>query len=525
MAASDKTSVSLPAGTRLVSPQYTYTIEKVVGAGGFGITYQAWATIKVQNIEITTRFAIKEHFIGSLCGRESTRVVYSDPVSRQVEGSLKDFISEARRLQSLGVSHPNIVKVNEVFEANNTAYYIMEYLEGESLRNYVANCGGKLSAAEMLGIMTPILNAVKVLHANRLTHLDIKPDNIMVTRTKEGALRPVLIDFGLAKHYDAAGSPTSTINTLGCSAGYSPIEQYVGISTFSPTADIYALGATMLYCLSGNTPRKASEITPADIDSAIPADTPLQVRHAIRAAMTHSAADRIPSVDAMLRQLGAPSEATEPVEPQPAKPTPTQPLSQPKKSAVPKGLIITFSIFVLIFICMVIYENWGRGGKAAEEMPVGEMAVEAIEPFSLVCENNGEISYFTESEWNNLSSEEQSRYDKLGVYVVGNGEEFVLSLYDNGDEMTWDGAMLCYGDALPTKAQAEVMADNYEAINSAIIAFGGDEDPEHVYWTQTEDGSSLAWLVDMYSGNVGFSTRSNASRVRTVAAVPDSPEM
>ena len=173
-----------------------------------------------------------------------------------------------RRLQKIGVSHPNIVSVNEVFEANNTAYYVMEYIDGESLRSYVQR-NGPLGEAGLRRLLLPVMDAVEALHAERLTHLDIKPDNIMLARRKDGSIRPVLIDFGLAKHYGADGTPTSTVNTLGCSAGYSPMEQYMGIRTFSPTADVYALGATMLYCLTGETPCVANEITSDDISGAI----------------------------------------------------------------------------------------------------------------------------------------------------------------------------------------------------------------------------------------------------------------
>lgn len=296
---------ALPAGTVLASSERTYTVESVLGAGGFGVTYRATATISVQNIEVEVHFAIKEHFLNALCEREgdTSRVKYSAPVRQQVEGSLKDFIGEARRLQKIGVSHPNIVSVNEVFEANNTAYYVMEYIDGESLRSYVQR-HGPLGEAGLRRLLLPVMDAVEALHAERLTHLDIKPDNIMLARRKDGCIRPVLIDFGLAKHYGADGTPTSTINTLGCSAGYSPMEQYMGIRTFSPTADVYALGATMLYCLTGETPRAANEITPDDISGAIPAGVSEALRHTISEAMEASARARTQSVRAMTGNLG-----------------------------------------------------------------------------------------------------------------------------------------------------------------------------------------------------------------------------
>lgn len=257
-------------GHILKSPHYTYRIESVLGCGGFGITYLATANIKVGNVSLKGKFAIKEHFVSSDCERESdsNRVVYSNPAKERVENSKKDFISEAKRLHKIGVNHPNIIKVNEVFEANNTAYYVMEYLEGESLRSFV-NKNGVMKEENLPSIINPIIEAVQYLHGNRMTHLDIKPDNIMLSHDDNGNLRPVLIDFGLSKHYDKDGKPTSTINTLGCSDGYAPVEQYAGITTFSPFADIYALGATIWFCLTGKNPKKSTDLEEAELASII----------------------------------------------------------------------------------------------------------------------------------------------------------------------------------------------------------------------------------------------------------------
>ena len=257
---------ALTAGTLVSGGMKTYRVVKPLGAGGFGITYLVESREKVNGTELTSFYAMKEHFLNRCCERPagSTQVVYSNPVADEVENSLKDFIAEAGRLQKLGNRHNNIVRVHEIFQTNNTAYYIMEFLQGQSLREYVKS-RGRLSPNEMLAIMTPVIDAVGFLHANRMTHLDIKPDNIMLTPDTQGQPRPVLIDFGLSKHYDGNGSPTSTINTLGCSDGYSPVEQYGGITNFQPTADIYALGATMAFCVTGQNPKKSTEMLPGDL--------------------------------------------------------------------------------------------------------------------------------------------------------------------------------------------------------------------------------------------------------------------
>ena len=283
----------LQPGHILQSSNYSYRIERVLGIGGFGITYLATAIVKVGNVSVKVNFAIKEHFLSSDCERdcETSSVVYSNPAKERVENSRKDFISEANRLRKVGIEHDNIVKVNEVFEANNTAYYVMEYLDGESLRNFVKRkC--RLSEDEMLSLLTPIASAVKYLHQTRMTHLDIKPDNIMIIQNESGQVRPVLIDFGLSKHYDKDGRPTSTINILGCSDGYAPIEQYAGITTFSPTADIYSLGATMWFCLMGTDPKKSTELLGENLSGSLPDNISDNVKNIIAKATTASRFDR-----------------------------------------------------------------------------------------------------------------------------------------------------------------------------------------------------------------------------------------
>lgn len=572
----------------------------------------------VQNIEIDTFFAIKEHFINSLCDRQDTRVVYSRPVSKQVEGSLKDFISEARRLQKVGVSHPNIVRVNEVFEANNTAYYIMEYLEGESLQRFVRANGGPLSEEQTRRIMLPIIEAVGALHKAHLTHLDIKPDNIMITRRKDGSLRPVLIDFGLAKHYDVDGAPTSTTNTLGCSAGYSPVEQYVGITSFSPTADIYSLGATMLFCLSGAAPVVANHITRADIENAIPANVSEGMRRAILGAMAKNDADRTQSISDMLHQLGGELPSANgggnggdepPVARRAAAPvSDTEVIGNVQAS---KGKAMKFVLAVIALLLIAAATFFGlRGCGEAESMPVrvadsliaadtipvvapavpqevktepekeeikktpapepktkpytknevknerkenkeneakpiaaaapAPVAVKEPEPepvkrqfdfaslsrlehLALACVLDGKYYYFSRANWKKIPADVKSRFTKKGVVVIGNGERFILDLHDSGKEMTWDEAMSRYGNRLPTKSQAEAMVADYQAINAAIIAFGGDKDPAWFYWTSTERNSSSAWIVNMSAGYVFVNfIKTNTGRVRAVARVPSS---
>lgn len=234
----------------------------MLGQGGFGITYHVTGEVRVGNITVRTSFAMKEFFPSEMCERDaSTRqMVYSGSQAGRLEDAKRSFVTEATRLQRLGIRHRNIVGINEVFKANGTVYYVMEYIDGPSLSEHV-NSKGCLSEDETRMLLRPVLDAVRILHSSRTTHLDIKPANIMLQHTDDGGLRPVLIDFGLTKHYNDDGSPTTRLNMIACSAGFAPAEQYAGITEFSPMADIYALAATVMYCLTGAIPPNAFEIT------------------------------------------------------------------------------------------------------------------------------------------------------------------------------------------------------------------------------------------------------------------------
>lgn len=347
-----KTDNSLPVGFQLKGNERTYTIAEPLGHGGFGITYRAKAEVKVGGIRMKVDFALKEFFMRDDCERQAdASIVYSNPARDRVENSRKDFINEALRLKKIGFSHPNIVGFDEVFEANNTAYYVMEYLCGQSLGDYVKE-HGPLTEAETVRLMQPVMEAVNLLHRNRICHLDIKPDNIMLEQEENGNIRPVLIDFGLSKHYDNTGHATSTINTFGYSEGYAPAEQYRGITTFSPAADIYALGATLWHCLTGKTPAPALDLRAGELAATLPAGVSEPMRRTI-ATMTldqHQrpdsldtllplAADPEPADSAATKIVNAPSREVTP-SPAPVSPAPIEP--EKKSRPYLKTAVITF---------------------------------------------------------------------------------------------------------------------------------------------------------------------------------------
>ena len=242
-----------------------------------------------------TLVAVKELYIAEYSDRGADYAVeFAAKGSKAVANSEKDFIREATMLNRLGTSHPNIVKVHEVFNANNTAYYSMDFLEGITLQDYIATKGPQ-PIRWALKLLAPLFDAVECLHANHMTHLDIKPGNIIMV-DKDGAKRPVLIDFGLSKHYDDAGNSTSLVQNVACSKGYAPLEQYAGLATFTPQADVYALAATLYYCLTGAAPEIASELNPKTLKASLPQELPESAVLAIMQAMRKGKEHRTQSV-------------------------------------------------------------------------------------------------------------------------------------------------------------------------------------------------------------------------------------
>lgn len=251
---------ALPEGTLLSSGKRDYKVVKVLGSGGFGVTYLVKGNVKADNVWVEGSFAVKEHFPSSFATRRGDAVVPTPGHEAEFNRALQDFILEATRLQKFGTQHENIVKVNEIFEANGTAYYVMQHVNGMSLTDYARSMPeGRLDRASALTVLDPIFSAIEFLHSNRVNHFDIKPDNIMLHQTEQG-LMPVLIDFGLSIHFRKNGDKTTPKEFYGLSEGYAPIEQYAEINAFSPASDVYALAATLVFLLTGHIPEAAPKL-------------------------------------------------------------------------------------------------------------------------------------------------------------------------------------------------------------------------------------------------------------------------
>ena len=241
---------ALSIGSRLNE----YTIDDVLGAGGFGITYL------VTDVNLNRKFVIKEYFPTDIAVRQD-QISIQPKTSRQqtiYQQGIDRFLKEAQNLAAF--DHPNIVKVNRFFQANETAYFVMEYAEGNSLEFHLRTKNRPLAQDELLDIINPILDALKVIHKTGLFHRDIKPGNILLT--KNGI--PVLIDFGAARYAlsQASQNPTAVLTP-----GYAPFEQYHESSVKQgPWTDIYAIGATMYRCITGADPLPSVTRAGARID-------------------------------------------------------------------------------------------------------------------------------------------------------------------------------------------------------------------------------------------------------------------
>lgn len=263
-----------------------YRIERVLGLGGFGITYLAEQTSLERNV------AIKEFFMKDFCSRDKTMMTTGS--AQIVEQCRKKFVKEARNLARL--SHPNIIGVIDIFEENDTVYYVMPYLTGGSLEDYVKKHGA-LPESEAMKYIRQIASALKYMHEEQhICHYDVKPANILLDNKKNA----VLIDFGISKNYDASGHETTT-TPIGMSEGYAPIEQYQqNVEDFSPVSDVYALGATLHFLLHGKRPISAVHRA-SGTELIISDQLSQEIKDLINISMKVSKRERAKCVDVFLK--------------------------------------------------------------------------------------------------------------------------------------------------------------------------------------------------------------------------------
>ena len=330
---SDSFADELKPGTRLLFGQFT--IDSFLNAGGFGITYLA-------RDSLDRKVVIKECFPSSFCRRAETAVA---PRSRQRHEEFRSIVAlfqqEALNLSQL--DHPNIVKVHQVFQDNETAYMAMDHIDGPDLLETVEGTAPRLSRDEIVLILHKMLDALAHVHAQGFLHRDISPDNILLNRTTG---EPVLIDFGAARK-DVTRKSRALSGLRVVKDGYSPQEFYISGSKQAPNSDLYALAATFSHLVSGEVPKTSQERLSAIANRDGDPQRPLAGRikgypagflAALDKAMSVFPKDRVQSVaewQAMLKPGQAPGlSALAPEAPAP-KPKPTMAPAAAMQLAVP----------------------------------------------------------------------------------------------------------------------------------------------------------------------------------------------
>ena len=238
-----KFPVALRAGTVLND---RYIVGRVLGQGGFGITYLALDT------QLNAKVAIKEFMPNDIATRIGTTVsVAMESKSEAFTYGAERFMEEARTLAKF-IGNPNIAGVTSYFDENETSYFVMDYIEGISFKTYIANQGGKVSVEDACNVMIPVLRALTAVHQEGFIHRDVTPDNIYIT--KDGMVK--LLDFGSARY--SIGDKSKSLDVI-LKVGYAPKEQYIRRSRQGPYTDVYSCAACFYAAITGYLPPESLE--------------------------------------------------------------------------------------------------------------------------------------------------------------------------------------------------------------------------------------------------------------------------
>ena len=369
-----------------------YRIEKVLGQGSFGITYLASYATTIEGalgkMAVDIKVAIKEFFMSEVNQRnEQTHGVEGSSSTIFTNYRIK-FRKEAQNLASL--HHPHIVQVTDVFDENNTTYYVMQYIEGMSLDSFIAS-KGRVSAEDAILIAAQIGQALSYMHQRHMLHLDLKPGNIMLD--KQGQVH--LIDFGLSKQYDSNGEPESSTSIGMGTPGYAPIEQANRMGQgkqFQATIDVYAFGATVYKMLTGRRPDDASVILNDGFPFGFLQQLGVQQNmiNAVQRAMAPQRNARFQTVTEFVQALDdgrtipysapdftqvddntitASSEPTQPIRPsRPSQPSSATPSPNDEELAPSTSKLAMKQIMVVLCVCiaaaMVLFLAMGKFGSA-----------------------------------------------------------------------------------------------------------------------------------------------------------------
>lgn len=435
----------LPARTILAGK---YLVGRVLGEGGFGITYIGW------DLNLDIKLAIKEYYPTGFVTRETTVTSTVTPYTGEkgdfFRSGREHFVEEAKRLAKF-YTMPGIVSVKDFFLENNTAYIVMEYIEGPTLKKKLSDSGGKLPADEVFAMMQPLVRSLAEVHKAGIIHRDISPDNIMLT--KDNKIK--LLDFGAARAFTGSGNRSLSVMLK---PGYAPEEQYRSRGAQGPWTDVYALCATIYRCITGVTPDESSERVRHDElqpPSAAGASIAPRLEKALMQGMAVLQENRIHSME----QLGtafygwpAPEEGIGQTVPAEYSPTPlpgksddvhTAPIrvndeTAQKRQAEKEGTFYethkkqvwgTAVAAAILIVCIAAFSHRGGSAQAGHIVTASSDAG--------VSESSQEVSQGTASESSNVSGTSSAASESSSSSDNGeNNKQGVVSYTINGQQHT-----------------------------------------------------------------------------------------
>jgi serine/threonine protein kinase len=447
----------LPPGTLL---QGKFLLGRVLGQGGFGITYLAWDTT------LNIKLAIKEYLPQQMATRsagQNTVTVYKSSLAAEFRYGRDKFLEEARTLARFN-EHPNIVTVRDYFEANGTAYLVMNYHEGITLQNYLVSKGGVIPVDQALSIFMPVLDALKEVHNAGILHRDISPDNLLIEKTG----RVILIDFGAARQ--AMGEKSKSLSVI-MKAGYSPPEQYQSRGKQGTWTDIYSVAASFYRAINGQAPLEAIDRMAED-DLLAPSKLGIAIKpkqkEVLLKALAVKAEERYQTVEQFQKALVAPPATT--------------------SYTTSKRRIKTAKSIALIVLCALFLFgaiNFFFGGGEEAEGPAGsapEGAVQGVDDSNNEGDGKGHDSAVSITEpvieynsdwpllidlWESSEAEEWWQYD-IETYLII--DDFTISLGDKKEKIIQNlgepdqiDYFYPYGDDVPylTLVYKQIIIDCY----------------------------------------------------------------
>ncbi|MBK1646912.1 hypothetical protein CKO25_20250 [Thiocapsa imhoffii] len=522
----DNPAPALALGTLLDG---RHRIGRVLGHGGFGITYLAWD----ENLHL--RLAIKEYLPRDCATRAPDGVslaVYSGQAGEQFAYGLDRFLEEARALARFD-QHPGIVTVKSFFRAHGTGYCVMDYVEGLTLKQYLERQpGGRIPVEQAWRLLAPVMDALRAVHQAGLLHRDLSPDNIYIT----GQGRVKLLDFGAARF--AAGEHSRSLSII-LKPGYAPEEQYRTRGKQGPWTDVYGLAATLYRAITGTVPPEALDrldkdelVAPSQLGIVISSD---QERVLLKALAVRAAA-RYPTMHGMQEAWGAVARAQEKPAasvPRPESPKPPSvsaaPASEPEGASPNRsgrfglgGLLVLISVLALVGLSQIDetddsptplrpvspdlisgrYQPLGPDGAIIEDTTTNLQWMRCSQGQHWNGDTcDGEAAKLT---WDDAMRQARGlSFSAWTDWRVPTKDELLTLVYCSSGQPKWKGHG-CDGD--------------YERPTIDQVAFPNT--PDSWFWSSSPgaDGSVSAWIANFYDGSGGNGHKSSTVCVRLVRA-------